>query len=143
MTDRQAGVQPDYKAAEAVLARYGITEALSGPGYYVPPSALARQIVDAALAGGNRAQPVATANLPERETIRMEFGWLQPDGVYICFGCGVRDGHEHRCHGSDGAYIDGHACGCKQCEPPTAEELAAFRLQLEDSIASGGEGFEA
>lgn len=48
-------------------------------------------------------------------TQRMEFGWMLEDGRYLCDGCNVRDGHEHRCHHGDGAWQDGRTCDCVGC----------------------------
>jgi hypothetical protein len=54
-------------------------------------------------------------------------GWALPDGSYLCGGCGVREGHMHRCHGNDG----GLWCGCDECRrQPTAAELAAFMEEI-------------
>lgn len=46
---------------------------------------------------------------------RLELGWVLDDGSYLCDGCAVRDGHEHRCHHADGAWQDGRSCDCKEC----------------------------
>ena len=57
-----------------------------------------------------------SVGVERHERCRLEFGWVMEDGRYICDGCGVRPGHEHRCHGSDGAWADGRSCECKECE---------------------------
>lgn len=67
----------------------------------------------------------------------MDHGWIMGDGSYFCDGCNVRGVHEHRCHRDDG----GLACACTICRQPTADELAAFRRELE-ADASGQEGDE-
>ena len=59
------------------------------------------------------------------EPRRLEFGWVLEDGSYLCDGCSVRPRHEHRCHGSDGAWADGRACECRQCGAMTNPRLEA------------------
>lgn len=66
--------------------------------------------------------------------VRLEFGWVRDDGRYICDGCNVRDGHEHRCSGDDGAWQDGRSCECEDCKEPTEAEMEAFRRRLEADI---------
>lgn len=45
---------------------------------------------------------------------RLEFGWLV-DGKFICDGCGVRDGFEHRCCRDDGKWADPRqVCSCPE-----------------------------
>lgn len=47
-------------------------------------------------------------------TERLEFGWLK-DGKFICDGCGVRDGFEHRCGRDDGVWADSRqVCSCPE-----------------------------
>lgn len=47
--------------------------------------------------------------------MRMEFGTVLDNGTYLCDGCNVREPHEHRCHGGDGAWADGRVCECPEC----------------------------
>lgn len=46
---------------------------------------------------------------------RLDFGTVLDDDSYLCDGCDVREPFEHRCHGSDGAWMDGRSCECPEC----------------------------
>lgn len=49
------------------------------------------------------------------DPMHLEFGWLYPDGTYVCDGCAVNEPFEHRCHGLDGSWQDQRACDCPEC----------------------------
>lgn len=51
----------------------------------------------------------------------LELGVVLDDGRYICDGCNVREPFEHRCHGSDGEWLDGRVCVCDECREPWHE----------------------
>lgn len=60
---------------------------------------------------------VQTLRLPSSRE-RLDHGWLV-DGVFICDGCNVRVGHEHRCFRGDATWADPRqVCTCEECNAP-------------------------